>query len=94
MQTERITILASPMEKKAMAARANARGISMGEYLRRRGLDDDDSTPEEEAELAVLVDQVNALVPKMQASIDRINTRLESMTRKNEEFLKQMGIAL
>jgi hypothetical protein len=94
MQTERITILASPFEKQAMAARASARGVSMGEYLRRRALDDDDVTPEEEAELAVLVEQVNILVPKMQASIDRMNARLEEMTRKNEEFLRRMGIAL
>ena len=94
MQTERITILASPTAKRQMAARASSQGLSLGEYVRRKALDDDDFTPAQEAELAALVTETNASIPRMQASIDRINERLESMTRKNEAFLKQMGIEL
>lgn len=94
MQTERITILASPAAKRQMAARASSQGLSLGEYVRRKALDDDDLTPEQEAELTVLNAEVREALPKMQASFERINARLESMVHKNEEFLKKMGIAL
>lgn len=92
MQTERITILATPAAKRDMTARANARGLSLGEYMRRRALGDDEATPEQEAELGLLVDEVNAAVPRMQASLDRMSVRLEAMARKNDAFLKQMGV--
>ena len=42
---------------------------------------------------SVLTAEVREALPKMQASFERINARLESMVLKNEEFLKTMGIA-
>lgn len=92
MQTERITILASPAVKRQIAARANSQGLSLGEYVRRKALDDDDLSTEQEAELAALVAEANAAIPKMQASIDRMIARLEASSRKNDEFLHKMGV--
>jgi hypothetical protein len=92
MQTERVTFLASPDVKRAIAARATNRGLSLGEYVRRKALDDDDLSPEDEAELATLVAEANAAIPKMQASLERMIARLEESNQKNEAFLRQMGV--
>lgn len=92
MQTERITILASPAAKRDMTARATARGLSLGEYVRRRALDDDDMTPEQEAELAMLVDEVNAAVPRMQATVERISDTVRQLREENDAFFREKGI--
>jgi signal transduction protein with GAF and PtsI domain len=95
MHSERVTYLATADQKAALEAFAKARGESVGNVVREATAHYiGKPTEAEEAELAALVEQVNEAVPKMQASIDRINARLESMARKNEAFLKQMGVAL
>ena len=86
MQTERITILASPAAKRDMTDRANARGLSLGEYLRRRGLEDDGMTLEQEAELGMLVNEVNAAVPRIQATMDRIGETVRRLREENDAF--------
>ena len=93
LQTERVTYLTSAEHKAALEAFAKSRGESVGNVVREataRYIGQ--PTDEEEAELAALVEQVNEAVPKMRASIDRMNERLDSMHRKNREFLKAMGI--
>ena len=95
MQTERVTFLTSREHKKALDAFASKRGESVGNVVREataRFIGQ--PTEEEEAELAALVEQVNDAVPKMRASIDRMTDRLDNMHRKNQEFLKQMGITV
>ncbi|UVO52811.1 plasmid mobilization protein [Sphingomonas sp. SUN039] len=92
MQTERVTFLASPDVKRAITARATNRGLSLGEYVRQKAMDDDDLSPEDEAELAALVAEANAAIPKMQASLERMIVRLEESNRKNDEFLRKMGV--
>jgi signal transduction protein with GAF and PtsI domain len=95
MHTERVTYLSTADQKAALEAFAKSRGESVGNVVR-------DATAHyigmpsesEEAELAALVEQVNEAVPKMQASLERMNARLEAMARKNEEFFKQMGLKL
>lgn len=92
MQTERVTFLASAAEKERLFGRAKRLGVSSSEVV-RRALNRDDSDTNDEAELAVLVAEANAAIPKIAASIERISDRLEAMTRKNEEFLEKMGLA-
>ena len=95
MHTERVTYLSTIDQKAALEAFAKSRGESVGNVVREataRYIGQ--PTEAEEAELATLVEQVNEALPKMRATLDRMNARLESMTRKNEVFLKQMGIEL
>ena len=92
MQTERITILASPAAKREMAARANSQGLSLGEYVRRRALDDEELSPEQEAELEALVAEVNAAIPRMQASFDRISETVARLRAENDAFFREKGI--
>jgi hypothetical protein len=92
MQTERVTFLTSRTGKAALAKRAAAQGVSMGEYVRRRVEDDEDLTPEEEAELAALVAEANAAIPKMQASLDRSIAILDATHEKVDAFLREVGV--
>ena len=72
MQTERVTILMTAASKARLAERAAARQMSIGQYVRRRVEDEDDLTPAQEAELAMLVAQANHAIPEMTASLDRM----------------------
>lgn len=91
MQTERITILATPEAKRAIAARARARGLSIGEYARRRFDEDEDMTPEQEAEMAALVRQANDAVPQMNAAIDHMRAKLQATHGEVDCLLRAMG---
>jgi uncharacterized protein (DUF2384 family) len=93
MQTERVTILMSPDRKAQVASRAAARGISMGEYLRRKVEDDDEElTPEQEAELAELIRQANIAIPEMAESLDRMSDMLRKTNAEIEETLREVGV--
>ena len=89
MRTERMTILLSPASKAAVSARAAAQGLSVGEYVRRKIEDEEDLSPEQEAELAALVDEVNAAVPKMAQSLDDMIQTLRRTREKVERSLQQ-----
>lgn len=93
MQTERVTILMTPHVKARVARRAAAQGISMGEYLRRKVEDDDDElTPEQEAELAELIRQANIAIPEMAASLDRMSATLRKTNAEIDKTLRDAGI--
>ena len=93
MQTERVTILMSPDRKAQVASRAAARGISMGEYLRRKVEDDDEElTPEQEAELAELIRQANIAIPEMAESLDRMSDMLRKTNAEIHETLREVGV--
>lgn len=92
MQTERVTFLTSRTSKVALAKRAAAQGVSMGEYVRRRIEDEPELTAEQEAELATLVAQANEAIPKMRESMDRIIDTLDKTHRETDAFLREMGV--
>ncbi len=82
MQTERVTILMTPARKASVAKRAAARGISVGEYLRQKVEDDEDElTPDQEAEMAALVVEANKAIPAMAASLDSMIATVSEMRR-------------
>jgi len=90
MHTERVTFLASPSEKARLFRRAEKLGVSSSEVVRRalnRGEEE-----AEEAEFADLVAEAKAAIPKIAESIERMTKRLEEMNRKDDEFLRKMGI--
>jgi hypothetical protein len=94
MQTERVTILMTPDRKARVASRAAARGISMGEYLRRKVEEDDDEelTPEQEAELAELIRQANIAIPEMAATLDRMSATLRKTSAEIDRTLRDAGL--
>lgn len=93
MQSERVTFLTSPEGKAAIAARAAASGVSIGEYIRRKVEDNDDLTSAQEEELQLLVDQINLAVPKMRKALDNASNILSDLRKENDEFFRSRGIA-
>ena len=71
MQTERVTFLTTPDHKKALDAFARESGMSVGHVVREatsRYVAEGEMGEEEE--LALLVKELNAAVPRMAADID------------------------
>lgn len=92
MQTERVTVLMTPQKKAALAARAAAQNISIGQYVRQKIEDDDDLTAEQEAELALLVEQVNEAIPRMNAALNEMSTRARAVHEEVDAFLREKGV--
>ena len=49
-------------------------------------------TPEEKAELAVLIEQVNEAVPKMRASIESMIATMDATHLCVDAFLREAGV--
>lgn len=92
MHSARLTILIPPARKAALASRAAALGLSTGEYVRRK-VDEEEVSPEEEAELAMLAAELNASVPRMRVAIERSCKLLEELHEENEAFFRDRGIS-
>lgn len=93
MQTERVTFLTTPDHKAALDAFAAGSGMSVGHVVREATSQFiAQPTPEQEAELAALVDQVNAALPKVNASIDSMIATMDATHSRVDAFLRDMGI--
>jgi hypothetical protein len=92
MRTERVTVLMKPEEKAAIEARAAARGVSSGEFIRLAVDNFDHVSAEEEAELAALVAEANAAIPKIRDALDRSIATLEATHKRVDAFLREAGV--
>lgn len=68
--TERVVVLMTPDQKAAVTRRAQAAGLSVGEYVRRRALDDDPVVVALLGELAASTAVVNAALDATMARLD------------------------
>lgn len=91
MQTARVTVLMTPDRKADLESRAARLGVSSGEYV-RLAVDNYRNDNVSEEALATLVDEVNRLIPRMQASLDRSSARIEQTNRKVDALLRDMGV--
>lgn len=93
MHSERITYLTNAENKAALEAFAKARGQSVGKVLREAAARYmDQPTPQEEEELAALVEQVNEAIPKINASLDRMSATMRQLKADNDAFFRERGI--
>ncbi|MBC3942833.1 hypothetical protein [Sphingomonas albertensis] len=93
MQTERVTFLTTPDHKAALDAFASSNGQSVGHVLREASSQYiGKPTADEEAELAVLVQQVNEAIPKMNASIDSMIATMDASHMRIDALLRDMGV--
>ena len=92
MQTERITFLTTPQAKASIVARAAARGVSVGEYVRRKVEDESERSDAEEAELAAIVNDLVAAVPDMQARLTRTAALIEDALGDSDRRLREAGL--
>lgn len=94
MHSERITYLATADQKAALEAFAKARGESVGNVVREATARYIAQPPEndDEAELSALVEQVNAAIPKMHASIDAMIASMRETHDEVDRALRAAGI--
>jgi hypothetical protein len=83
MKTERLTLLVSPVDKAAIAARAAALNMSVSELVRRAALDYD---PEEEA----IREELETLLPAFNAAVANIEANLHSIVEAQDRFEERM----
>ncbi len=92
MQTERVTFLTSRDHKAALDAFARRSGMSVGHVVReatsRYMAAPNDA---DEAELAALVDEVNAALPRMEASLTEMSATLRETHADVDRMLRDMG---
>ena len=92
MRTARLTVLMEPAEKAAIEAKAAARGVSSGEYVRLAVDNFENVTEQEEAELAALVAEANIVIPKIREALDRSIAALDTTHEKVDAFLREAGV--
>ena len=92
MRTARTTVLMTPEEKTTLEKRAASMGVSSGEYIRLAVDNYEKISPEEEADLAALVVEVNAAIPKMYASLDHSIETLQTLHEEMDAFLREKGV--
>jgi hypothetical protein len=92
MRTARTTVLMSPEEKAALEKRAASMGVSSGEYIRLAVDNFEKISPEEEAELAALVEEANKAIPHMAAMLDNMSHTLRETHEEIDRTLRAAGI--
>ncbi len=93
MQTERVTFLTTPDHKAALDAFARESGMSMGHVLREastRYLAEGEM--DDEAQLELLVQELQEALPRIHASIDRSIEGLRETRSEIDVMMRGAGL--
>ncbi len=93
MRTARLTVLMKPDEKAAIEARAAARGVSSGEFVRLAVDNFGKLSEADEAELEALTRELEATIPKIHASLDSMERSIGQARASIRKCLKQVAKA-
>lgn len=77
--TERVVVLMTPEQKRDVALRASAEKLSLGDYMRRQALGDDEL-------LGALVEELAASTEKARVALDQTLARLDESERRRPEI--------
>lgn len=77
--TERVVVLMTPEQKRDVTLRASAEKLSLGDYMRRQALGDDEL-------LAALVDELAASTERARVALDQTLARLDESERRLPEI--------
>lgn len=77
--TERVVVLMTPEQKSDVTQRAAAEKLSLGDYMRRQALGDDEI-------LGALVDELAASTERARVALDRTLARLDESERQRPEI--------
>jgi hypothetical protein len=79
--TERVVVLMTPKQKAAVTKRATDEKLSVGDFMRRRALDDDEM-------LTALLDELRGSTAYAKEALDRTLTRLTDFEHRQAEIEK------
>ena len=95
MHSERVTYLSTADQKAALEAFAAARGESVGSVLREAAAHYmGRPTPDEEAELSALAQQVNEAIPRINASLRSMSKDIRKLRDESDAFYREKGLDL
>lgn len=95
MRTERVTYLTNAEQKAALEAFAKSRGESVGSVLREAASRYmAQPTDDAEAELAALVEQVDAAIPRINASLKKMSKNIRDLRADSDAFYREKGLDL
>ena len=77
--TERVVVLMTPKQKSDVTLRAAAEKLSVGDYMRRRALGDDEL-------LSALMSELAASTERAKSALDRTLARLEESEKRLPEI--------
>jgi hypothetical protein len=86
MKTERMTLLISPADKAAIAARAEGLGMSVSELVRTAALDFDPGEAAARAEVEALLPEFRSTVKNIHESFERMIERLDASEQRHIEM--------
>jgi hypothetical protein len=89
--TQRIPVLVTPAEKKAIAKKAAAAGVSMGEYLRQAAKSYNGSREEEETALLRMVELLERRSAEVRKRVDEILAFCDASDRRIEALEASAG---
>jgi len=84
MKTERLTLLISPDDKAALAARASSLDMSISELIRRAALEYDPADAE-------IMDELAVLLPELQDMAERIERDHKAWKKKQAAFDRKLA---
>ena len=94
MRTERVTFLTTPDHKAALDAFAAGNGMSVGHVVQeattRYLAEPNEMRGEAEEALELIVPEIEAMLPKWNAQMDRMETNLDRAHRAVREALAQV----
>lgn len=76
--TERVVVLMTPEQKSDVTQRAAAEKLSLGDYMRRQALGDDEI-------LGALVEELAASTERARVALDRTLARLDAKNQTTEQ---------
>lgn len=79
--TERVVVLMTPKQKAAVTKRATDEKLSVGDFMRRRALEDDEM-------LTALLDELRGSTAYAKEALDRTLTRLTDFEQRQAEIEK------
>lgn len=77
--TERVVVLMTPEQKSDVTLRAAAQKLSVGDYMRRQALGDDEL-------LGALMEELTASTERARSALDRTIARLDETERRLPEI--------
>src|SRR5262249_21134395 len=87
-RTERVVVLMTPSEKRAIAERARDAGLSTGEYM-RLAAEFEAMSPLERDQLEFIAEELRAAVERTTETLDRLDAVSARASAINEDALRE-----
>ena len=86
-RSERVVVLMTPTEKRAISGRAKDAGLSLGEYM-RLAADFETMSPSERQQLEFIAEELRGAVERTTATLDKLDATAARAAALDEDALR------